>query len=613
MEDNVGLEPVGSWEFFVNAGLALGCVCLAALAAGLTMGLVAIEPFRLQILLETKEEHCTSRRQRQELRDEQKAARSILPVVSRHHLLLVTLLLLNSLANECLPLFLDEIVPSWIAIILSVTLVLLCGEIIPSAIFTGPNQLFVAARFVPLVKGVMLLLWPIAYPISRILDYCLGEEHEDKFNKAELRALVKLHAQNRNPRTRKPSRSDAQRDRARSQNSDPNAAAAAMAASLVQSDDGRPRLGSRVSSAEIRTKLTELGVDERTASMAAMATAAAQQAIDEEESDFWNNDPGHGETMNAAIGVMHAASSSANIDVEDQPTPPRSPLSHAGSMATAHTEGGLEVDEILIMNGALDLKETTAEDIMIPLMHVYMLSTEDSLTMSKLADLVAQGHSRIPVYDKDRTNIRGLLLVKKLIVVDPNDSRRVDTLFLRMPIFVKPDTTLLVLLNEFQKGHSHMAIVTDQPDIMEKNLRADEPIDDSVHVFGICTLEDIMEALIREDISDETDYAVSVKQALFTQQRIQRLRQLALNQKKQRKLALSGVAALMGAKSRNKTANASYGAVRTGSSIQHRSSAGASSSTGGSFSYSNPPPVSAEASHRTPLLHPSDSTEDQNL
>ena len=40
-------------------------------------------------------------------------------------------------ANEALPLFLDKIVPSWLAIILSVTFVLFFGEIIPSSLFTG--------------------------------------------------------------------------------------------------------------------------------------------------------------------------------------------------------------------------------------------------------------------------------------------------------------------------------------------------------------------------------------------------------------------------------------------------------------------------------------------
>lgn len=42
-----------------------------------------------------------------------------------------------TLANEALPVMLDRIVPSYAAILLSVTLVLIFGEVVPSAIFTG--------------------------------------------------------------------------------------------------------------------------------------------------------------------------------------------------------------------------------------------------------------------------------------------------------------------------------------------------------------------------------------------------------------------------------------------------------------------------------------------
>lgn len=70
-----------------------------------------------------------------------------MPVVNNHHWLLVTLLLCNAIANEALPLFLDKLVPAWLAVVLSVSFVLLFGEIIPSALFTGPSQLRVSSYF----------------------------------------------------------------------------------------------------------------------------------------------------------------------------------------------------------------------------------------------------------------------------------------------------------------------------------------------------------------------------------------------------------------------------------------------------------------------------------
>ena len=57
-----------------------------------------------------------------------KCASRILPLVEKHHLLLVTLLLTNALAAEALPIFLDRLVSPYVAIAMSVSLVLLFGE-----------------------------------------------------------------------------------------------------------------------------------------------------------------------------------------------------------------------------------------------------------------------------------------------------------------------------------------------------------------------------------------------------------------------------------------------------------------------------------------------------
>ncbi|MBA0836930.1 hypothetical protein Goarm_009119 [Gossypium armourianum] len=56
-------------------------------------------------------------------------AAKIFPVVKNQHLLLCTLLIGNSLAMEALPIFLDKLVPPWAAILISVTLILLFGEV----------------------------------------------------------------------------------------------------------------------------------------------------------------------------------------------------------------------------------------------------------------------------------------------------------------------------------------------------------------------------------------------------------------------------------------------------------------------------------------------------
>jgi CBS domain containing-hemolysin-like protein len=113
------------WFYLLHAAGAFACVTTAALAAGLTMGLLSLDPLMLLIKMRAG---ATQR--------EKDQAAALLPIVKQHHLLLVTLLLLNSIANEALPLFLEVLVSPIVAVILSVTFVLFFGEIIPSAVFT---------------------------------------------------------------------------------------------------------------------------------------------------------------------------------------------------------------------------------------------------------------------------------------------------------------------------------------------------------------------------------------------------------------------------------------------------------------------------------------------
>lgn len=79
------------------------------------------------------------------------------------------------------------------------------------------------------------------------------------------------------------------------------------------------------------------------------------------------------------------------------------------------------------------------------------MSEDDVLDENKLCEIMACGFSRIPVHTaRSRNDIRGFLLVKRLIIIDPEDERPVRTLPLRQPIVVSPTGSLLELLNIFQ-------------------------------------------------------------------------------------------------------------------------------------------------------------------
>lgn len=89
--------------------------------SGLTVGFQGINMMDLEVTLNNPSSSAE---------DKENAAK-ILPILKKHHLLLVTLLLNNATAMESLPLFLDEICSFWTAIIISTTAVLVFGEILP--------------------------------------------------------------------------------------------------------------------------------------------------------------------------------------------------------------------------------------------------------------------------------------------------------------------------------------------------------------------------------------------------------------------------------------------------------------------------------------------------
>src|SRR4051812_30465997 len=123
----MGLSRPDHPENAVEAASVLGAflsVLGAATAAGLTMGLMSLDSLDLLVITESDPEDCKDDKERAELDLEKKDATILLPLIDDHHRLLVSLLLLNSICAEALPLFLDEFVPSSIAVVLGVLFLL---------------------------------------------------------------------------------------------------------------------------------------------------------------------------------------------------------------------------------------------------------------------------------------------------------------------------------------------------------------------------------------------------------------------------------------------------------------------------------------------------------
>lgn len=174
-------------EDVANTIMAFVCVLISGLAAGLIMGLLSLDVTKLEIKSIIGDDI------------EKEAASKLLPIVKQHHLLLVTLLFLSSMASESLPIFLSELMPGYVAVLFAVVLELLFGEILPTALFTGPNQLYIAVSMVNLVKFVMKMLYPVAYPISLLLDRWFGDEEKEaaRLSRSEMHILISMQRQDR--------------------------------------------------------------------------------------------------------------------------------------------------------------------------------------------------------------------------------------------------------------------------------------------------------------------------------------------------------------------------------------------------------------------------------
>ncbi|XP_024363573.1 DUF21 domain-containing protein At2g14520 isoform X3 [Physcomitrium patens] len=305
MVQEVSCCGTGFWGYIIVCFLL---VIFAGLMSGLTLGLMSLGIMDLEVLIKSGSP------------TDKIHAEKILPVVKNQHLLLCTLLVGNAMAMEALPIFLDSLVSAWGAILISVTLILMFGEIIPQAV-CSQHGLAIGAAMAPVVRVLVALFFPITYPISKLLDKILGPGETALFRRAELKTYVAFHG----------------------------------------------------------------------------------------------NEAGKG--------------------------------------------GELTHDETTIIAGALEMSAKTAVQAMTPISSVFSLDVNAKLDLENMNLIMARGHSRIPVYSGKPNHIIGLVLVKNLLAIRPQDETSVKNCTIRKLPRVGEEMPLYDILNEFQKGHSHMAVV----------------------------------------------------------------------------------------------------------------------------------------------------------
>ncbi|XP_074485166.1 metal transporter CNNM2 isoform X1 [Sebastes fasciatus] len=321
-------------------------LCLSGMFSGLNLGLMALDPMELQIV-----QNCGTEK-------EKNYAKKIEPVRSQGNYLLCSLLLGNVLVNTTLTILLDDIAGSGlIAVVMSTIGIVIFGEIVPQAICSR-HGLAVGANTIFLTKFFMLLTFPASYPVSKLLDYLLGQEIGTVYNREKLLEMLRV-------------------------------------------------------------------------------------------TDPYND---------------------------------------------------LVKEELNIIQGALELRTKTVEDVMTPLRDCFMIPGDGMLDFNTMSEIMKSGYTRIPVHEGERSNIVDLLFVKDLAFVDPDDCTPLKTItkFYSHPLhFVFNDTKLDAMLEEFKKGKSHLAIV--------QRVNNEGEGDPFYEVLGIVTLEDVIEEIIKSEILDETD------------------------------------------------------------------------------------------------------------
>jgi CBS domain containing-hemolysin-like protein len=166
-------------------------------------------------------------------------------------------------------------------------------------------------------------------------------------------------------------------------------------------------------------------------------------------------------------------------------------------VSVGELDGVLDDKAGKMIEGVIELRDIEVSEVMTA--RTDMDSMRNSLPLKEaLAFVIEAGHSRVPVFDKNRDDIVGVLVTKDLLKLwaqgaCEDDSREWTTL-VRPPVFVPEMKGVAALLREFaeQKRRDHMVIV----------------LDEYGGVSGLVTLEDIIEEIVG-DIIDEHDKELS--------------------------------------------------------------------------------------------------------
>jgi metal transporter CNNM len=531
------------------------CILFVGLLSSMFLGLLTLDPLDLKV------------KQRAAIGEDEEYANKLLPVVEQYHRLLVTLLLLNALAYEALPLFLDNLLPTWATICLSVTFLLIFGEIIPSAIFTGPDQLRLASSLVPLVRCLLVVMYPFAVPLAKLLDYLVPEDpNEVRYHRGELSALVRIQYEQREAHRYKQQQQQQQQQhqqqrgqrghhhyQQQQQQQQQQQGQQGHEQQQDQQERGHQQRGKKGWN-KSKTNARRLNKKKGCVGFGFGLGLGGRGRDDHDDAD---HEDGDDDDISSGSSSSSSICSSIGVSPTNNKTIKRSfyksnatwrnfkreileaVRERVQSATTTNTDSGiteedleslarnvrlnllpppLESTEIQVVQGALNMKTRVAMDVYTPIRNMFAVPSDMILNKANMTKIYANGYSRVPVYEAasedstdatfeyaDLCHVKGVLMTRQLILIDWDDERKVGTLPIQTPPCVSPRMNLVDLLHLLQNGGSLMAFVCARPDVATKAMEEGRAIPSEGGFMGLVTLEDVLESIIQETILDEID------------------------------------------------------------------------------------------------------------
>lgn len=145
-------------------------------------------------------------------------------------------------------------------------------------------------------------------------------------------------------------------------------------------------------------------------------------------------------------------------------------------------------DEKEMLKGILTFGNKTVSEIMRPRIDIVDLDIESNFD-EVVKTVVENGYSRMPVYEENPDNVKGMLYAKDLLPYIGKRDSDFQWQTLMRPVYFVPESRMIDdLLEDFRKKKLHMAIVVDEFGCVQ----------------GIATMEDVLEEIVG-DIDDEYD------------------------------------------------------------------------------------------------------------